>query len=99
MKKVVLARNIFIQDILKDVGECVERYWDYMLDVMTLNWQETGFWMLKLSAPQAGYCEARISLSWTIFLQKFPEMDLIFLITVTKCKIIQWLKGQMLAPF
>ena len=42
MKKVVLARNIFIQDILKDVGECVERYWDYMLDVMTLNWQETG---------------------------------------------------------
>ena len=42
MKKVVLARNLFIQNILKEVGDCVERYWDYMLDVMILNYQEIG---------------------------------------------------------
>jgi len=42
MKKVVLARNLFTENILKDVGDCVERYWDYMLDVMILNCQDIG---------------------------------------------------------
>lgn len=29
-------------NIIKKSGRVCEKYWDYLLDVMTLNWQEIG---------------------------------------------------------